>query len=538
MPLIRSMISEPVSLTHDVVLPPTIPDVSLPEFVLGRARMRGDKRALIEPSTGRELTYPELAANVRKVAAGLTDRGVGPGDVLAVCAPNSIEFIVTVYAALSVGAVVTASNPVLTGDEIVRELLGSGARWLVTTVELFEQKLEAAAGAARIVETFVIGLTDPQLSATPFGSVRTNVEGDYQVVGRPAPSDVAFLPLSSGTTGLPKHVMLTHRNLVAGLCELQLAHRVHEDDVVAAVMPQVHIMGFETTAEALLAGATMVILPRYELVTFLGAIEDHGVTRADVVPPILLALANDERVDNYDVSSLRLLSSGAAPLPIDVARACAQRLGCRIVQAYGLTELSGATHTVPDNGPDRPDSVGPPLPGVECRVVEPDTGVDLRRGQAGELLVRSPSATRGYLNDPTATRTTIDDEGWVHTGDIVTVDADGWYRVTDRIKELIKYKGKQVAPAELEGILLAHPAVADVAVVRSPDKAAGEVPKAFVVLKAPASPDELMSWVAERVAPYKQVRRIEFVDDIPRSPAGKILRRVLAERERIARQDP
>ena len=526
------------SLTHDVVLAPTIPDTSLPQFVLGQAHMRGDKQAIVEPSTGRELTYPELAASVSKVAAGLAARGVQAGDVLAMCAPNSIEFIVTLYAAMSIGAIVTTALPVVSREEIVRELQASRARWLVTTVELFEQKLEAAARAARIVETFVIGaMAEPHPNATPFGSVRANVGGDPEPARLPTPSDVAFLPVSSGTTGLPKHVMLTHRNLVAALCQLRLVRHVSEHDVLGAVLPQCHILGFETTAHALLEGATVVMQPRYELDTFLGAIEDHGVTRADVVPPILLELANDERVGNYDVSSLRQLTSAAAPLPIGVARACAERLGCRVTQAFGLTELSGGTHVGPDDGPDRPDSVGPPLPGVECRVVEPDTGVDLGRGQAGELLVRSPSAMPGYLNDPAATRETIDAEGWMHTGDIVTVDAEGWYSVTDRIKEMIKYEGKQVSPAQLEGILLAHPAVADVAVVRSPDRSAGEVPKAFVVRKAPTSPDQLMRWVAARVAPFERVRRVEFVDEIPKSPSGKILRRTLVERERRTRHD-
>ena len=528
-------VSEPGSLAHEAALAPPIPDMSLPQFVLGQAHTRGDKRALIEPTTGRELTYAQLADGVREVAAGLAARGVRAGDVLAICAPNSIDFIVAAYAASSIGAIVTSTPPVSTHDEIVRQFLGSAACWLVTTAELFEKKLETAARAARIVETFVIGtMAEPRPKAIPLHAARVTIDRDPQPSRLPAPSAVAFLPTSSGTTGLPKHVMLTHRNLVANLSQLRLVHRPGEQDVVAMVMPLLHIMGFTLTALALLEGATVVILPQYELDTFLGAINDHGVTRVEVVPPILLDLANDERVARYDVSSLRLLTSAAAPLAADVAHACAARLGCRVKQAYGLTELAGGTHIAPDDGPDRPDSVGPPLPGVECRILELDTGVDVGPGEAGELLLRSASAMRGYLNDQTATDAAIDADGWVHTGDVVTVDADGWYRVTDRIKELIKYEGKQVAPAELEAVLLTHPSVADVAVVRSPDPSAGEVPKAFIVLKASASPDELMDWVAERVSPHKQVRRIKFIGKIPRSPTGKILRRVLIEREHDA----
>jgi acyl-CoA synthetase (AMP-forming)/AMP-acid ligase II len=246
---------------------------------------------------------------------------------------------------------------------------------------------------------------------------------------------------------------------------------------------------------------------------------------------MVLGLATAAAVDDFDLSSLRLLTSAAAPLGADLARTCARRLGCRVKQAYGMTEVSGGTHIAPDSGPDRPDSIGPALPGVECRIVDPGTGAELRPGQPGELLVRAAGTMRGYLGDPAATAATIDPAGWVHTGDIVTAGQDGWFYVADRVKELIKYKGYQVAPAELEAVLLTHPAVADAAVVRKRDALAGEVPKAFIVLKAPASAQELMAWVAERVAGYKRVRQVEFTDSIPRSPAGKILRRLLVEQE-------
>jgi acyl-CoA synthetase (AMP-forming)/AMP-acid ligase II len=275
----------------------------------------------------------------------------------------------------------------------------------------------------------------------------------------------------------------------------------------------------------------VIILPRFGLDLFLRAVQDHGITRAEVVPPMVLGLATAAAVDDFDLSSLRLLTSAAAPLGADLARTCARRLGCRVKQAYGMTEVSGGTHIAPDSGPDRPDSIGPALPGVECRIVDPGTGAELRPGQPGELLVRAAGTMRGYLGDPAATAATIDPAGWVHTGDIVTAGQDGWFYVADRVKELIKYKGYQVAPAELEAVLLTHPAVADAAVVRKHDALAGEVPKAFIVLKAPASAQELMAWVAERVAGYKRVRQVEFTDSIPRSPAGKILRRLLVEQE-------
>ena len=509
---------------------PAIPDLTLPQFVLGAAYRRGSKRALVDAATGQEVSYAGLADAVREVGAGLSARGMRPGDVLALCAPNSIEFAVAWYAAASIGAIVTTVNPQCTGDEIARQLRQAGARWMVTTAGLAEQTLRDVTAEAAIAETFVIG--EHAAGAIPFWSLRAAADAP---AGPASASDVALLPTSSGTTGLPKSVELTHRNLVASLCQTWLVHQVAEDDVVMAALPLFHIYGLQITLNlALLAGATVIILPRFGLEAFLRAVQDHRITRAEVVPPMVLGLATAAAVGDYDLSSLRLLTSAAAPLGADLARACGQRLGCRVKQAYGMTEVSGGTHIAPDAGPDRPDSIGPALPGVECRIVDPGTGAELRPGQPGELLVRTAGAMRGYLGDPGATAATIDAGGWVHTGDIVTADHDGWFYVADRVKELIKYKGYQVAPAELEAVLLTHPAVADAAVVRKHDAQAGEVPKAFVVLNAPASAQELMAWVAERVARYKRVRQVEFTDSIPRSPAGKILRRLLVEQDASA----
>jgi acyl-coenzyme A synthetase/AMP-(fatty) acid ligase len=243
-------------------------------------------------------------------------------------------------------------------------------------------------------------------------------------------------------------------------------------------------------------------------------------------------LAKQPVVDDYDLSSLRVITSAAAPLGRELARSCADRLGCRVKQGYGMTELGGATHLAPDTGRDDPESIGPALPGVQCRVVDCVTGADVGPGELGELLIRTPAAMRGYLNSPAATADTIEPNGWLHTGDLVVQDAEGWFRVVDRRKEVIKYNAYQVAPAELEAVLLSHPAVADAAVIASPDERSGEVPKAFVVLSSPASADELLRFVADRVAPYKKVRIVEFIDEIPKSASGKILRRVLVERDR------
>ena len=511
---------------------PAIPELTLPEFVLDQAERHGPHRALIDLGSGREMTYRELAVAVRELANGLFDRDVRQDDVVALCAPNSIEFVLAWYAASSIGAVVTTLHPASTAAELTHQLRQADARWLVTTAELYEEKLRGAADASGIAESILIGATGvPRQRAIAFDSLHGEGHTDPPPV-RVSPRDIAFLPFSSGTTGLPKGVELTHRNLVANLCQMRSAHHRCEDDVVLAVLPLFHIFGLQVTLNlSLSAGATVVLLPRFELRAFLNAIQTYGVTGAEVVPPIVLALAKSELVDRYYLASLRTVTAGAAPLSADLARACAERIGCRVKQGYGMTELGGGSHIAPDDGPDRSDGIGFALPGVQCRVVDSDTGTDVRANEPGELWIRSEAVMRGYLDDPDATAATLDANGWLRTGDIVTVDEHGWFTVTDRIKELIKYKGFQVAPAELEGILLTHPSVADAAVVRSPDEEAGEVPKAFIVARGPVAPEELMNWMAAQVAPYKRVRRLEFVEQIPKSPSGKILRRLLAGRE-------
>jgi acyl-CoA synthetase (AMP-forming)/AMP-acid ligase II len=468
---------------------------------------------------------------VERAAAGLAGAGVAKGDVLALCTPNCPEFAIAYYAAASLGVVITTLNPLTTGPDMAHQLEHAGARWLVTTAALFEEKGRDAAISAGVRRTFVVGEAD---GATAWSSV---LDGNHPTpVADVGPDDVGVLLYSSGTTGLPKGVVLTHRSLVASLCQTLAAQEVGERDVVIGVLPMFHLYGMQGSLNLPLhAGATVVLMPRFDLETLLRLFQEHRVTRADLVPPILLALAKHPAVDRYDVSSLRVIMSAAAPLGAELARACAKRLGCRVKQGFGMTELGGATHVAPDRGRDDPESIGPALPGVECRVVDVVTGEDVGPGKPGELLVRTPGTMQGYLGNPEATTAMIEPDGWVHTGDIASVDHEGWFRIVDRIKELIKYKGNQVAPAELEAVLLGHPAVAGAAVIASPDEQTGEVPKAFVVLRSPASVDELLRYVAIRVAPYKKVRRLEVIDRIPTSPSGKILRRLLVERDRATR---
>ncbi|HEU4397351.1 MAG TPA: 4-coumarate--CoA ligase family protein [Actinomycetota bacterium] len=508
-----------------------IPDVALHELVLADAGRRADAPALVDGPSGRTLTYGQLAGGVRRVAAGLAARGFGKGDVLAIHSPNVPEYALAFYGVCAAGGVNTTINPLYTVDEIAFQLRDAGARFLLTVPPFLDRAL-AAAAAAGVEEVFVLGEGD---GATPFSSLLAAGDTPPAVELDPA-TDLASLPYSSGTTGLPKGVMLTHRNLVANLAQCRPVLVSREGDKLIAVLPFFHIYGqVVLMAAALWQGATLVSMPRFDLEDFLRILQEQRITQAYLVPPIVLALAKHPMVDKYDLSSLGFIMSGAAPMDASLELAAEGRLACDVMQGWGLTETSPVltTNAGAPLGP-RHGSVGVLLSNTELRVVDPATGAVLGRNQTGELVVRGPQVMKGYLNNPRATADMLDPDGWLHTGDLGHVDDDGYVYVVDRVKELIKFKGLQVAPAELEAVLLAHPAIADAAVVRYPDEEAGEVPKAFVVARSPLQAEEVMAFVAERVAPHKKVRRVEFVDEIPKALSGKILRRVLIERDRAA----
>ncbi|MCM3873669.1 MAG: 4-coumarate--CoA ligase family protein [Pyrinomonadaceae bacterium] len=507
----------------------SIPEVSLTTLVLRRALELGDKPALIEGPTGRIITYSQLAEAITQVAAGLAQRGFKKGDVFGILSPNVPEYAIIFHAVASLGGINTLVNPLYTESEIAHQLKDAGARFLVT-VPAFIEKAQGAAASSSIEELFVFGEAD---GATAFASLFV-ANGQAPAVDINPSEDLVALPYSSGTTGLPKGVMLTHHNLVANLRQMEGLDYFTEDDTLICVLPLFHIYGLVVILNmGLYAGATIVTLPRFELEQFLKCIDDYGVTMAHLVPPIVLALSKSPVVDNYDLSTLGTIFCGAAPLGEDLTRACMERLHCRIRQGYGMTETSPVTHSSPsDPAHVKFGSVGVCAPNTECRIIDLETGESLGSNKEGEICVRGPQVMKGYLNRAEATAQTIDAEGWLHTGDIGYANEDHHFFIVDRAKELIKYKGFQVPPAELEAILLTHEAIADAAVVPYPDDEAGEVPKAFVVLRGEATPEEIIAFVTERVASYKKLRSVEFIDKIPKSASGKILRRMLVERDR------
>jgi acyl-CoA synthetase (AMP-forming)/AMP-acid ligase II len=507
-----------------------IPAVPLTEFVFSRAGLFADKPALVDGLSGRVTTYAQLVGAVRSAAAGLARRGFGKGDVLAIMSPNLPEYVVAFHAVATLGGVVTPINPLYTVDEIEKQLTDACAKYLITIPSLLERAREAAEGLG-LRELFVFGEAE---GATPFASLLEGGDADLPTVEIDPREDLVVLPYSSGTTGVCKGVMLTHRNLVANLAQIRGAGHNWEGDTLVCVLPLFHIYGLVAImSHGLYCGSTVVTLPRFDFEQLLKTMQNYRVTVAHIVPPVVLALAKSPAVEAYDLSSLRMIFSGAAPLGAELARACSERLGCCIVQGYGMTESSPCTHLATP-ARNKPGSVGLCVPSAECRLVSIETGEEMGTNEQGEILVRGPQVMKGYLNRPEATAQTVDADGWLHTGDIGYADEEGYFYIVDRAKELIKYKAFQVAPAELEALLLTHPSIADVAVIPSRDEEAGEVPKAFVVLKDghALAEAEVLSFVASQVAPYKKVRRVEFVEQIPKSPSGKILRRLLVARER------
>jgi acyl-CoA synthetase (AMP-forming)/AMP-acid ligase II len=508
-----------------------IPDLDLTSFVLEHADERADKPALIDGPSGRTYTYGALRKGIRALAAGLAERGFGKGDVFAVYSPNLPEYAIALHGVASAGGKCTTMNPLYTANEVAHQLEDSGARYLITVGPMLEAAREAA-DKAGIEELFVFGDDD---GATPFSELLGDPDSAPDVQIDPD-ADLAVLPYSSGTTGLPKGVMLSHRNLVANMSQNQVAFPIRDSDTLIGVLPFFHIYGMVVIMnQGLRAGATIVTMPRFDLDQFLGLIQEHEATRAYVVPPIALALAKHPAVDNYELGTIDAIMSGAAPLGGELAEAVAERLGCIVIQGYGLTETSPVTHCIRPDGDNKPGSIGPALPNTECRLVDPETGKDAEPGERGELWIRGPQVMKGYLNNDEATRHTVDDEGWLHTGDIGVVDEDAFFEIVDRLKELIKYKGFQVAPAELEALLINHPEVQDVAVIGVPDEECGELPKAYVVAAGDSvDEDALMEWCAEKVSPQKKIRLVEQIEAIPKSPSGKILRRELKDREAAA----
>jgi acyl-CoA synthetase (AMP-forming)/AMP-acid ligase II len=509
-----------------------IPDVSLFDFLFTDFGERTGAPALIDGASGAAITFGELEGMVGKIAAALAERGIGAGDVVALFAPNTPHYAAVFHGILRANAIVTSVNSLYTPGELAHQLTDSGAK-LVFTVSPFLERVTAAVAQVGLPVDSIVVLDGADGHTSLRDLLATSAEPPVQTV---TGADTAVLPYSSGTTGRAKGVVLSHRNLVANLQQIASMGDVDADTKILAVLPFFHIYGMTVMMnQGLHRRATVVTMPRFDLQEFLRIISEYRVGRVYIAPPVAVALAKHPIVDQYDLSCIDVIFSGAAPLDAELGQAVAKRLSCTVLQGYGMTELSPVSHCMPDDRPDLDlNSCGFAIPNVVSKLVDPETGQEVGPGERGELWVKGPNVMSGYLNNPEATAITLDDEGYLHTGDVATVTEEGVFTIVDRVKELIKYKGYQVPPAELEALLLTHDKIADAAVIGVRDSEGEEVPKAFVVRQETGTDltaGDVMTFVAERIAPHKKVRVVEFIDQIPKSASGKILRKDLRARE-------
>ncbi|KAH7833953.1 hypothetical protein Vadar_011347 [Vaccinium darrowii] len=518
--------------------PVRVPEnVTLPEFVLQGFELYADKVAFVESESGKEYTHGEVVSDTKRFAKALRSLGLRNGRVVVVLLPNVAEYAIVALGIMAAGGVFSGANPTGHASEIKNQVEAADAKLIVTNgpnyekvkglgvpiIILGEQRVESAIYWAELLE------------AADRAGTGTNNEPIAQ-------TDLCALPFSSGTTGTSKGVMLTHRNLISNLCStlFDVGPELIGKVTTLGLMPFFHIYGITGICCATLKNkGKVVVMGRYKIDTYLNALIDHEVTFAPIVPAIISDMVKNPAVDDFDLGKLKLYAvmTAAAPLAPEVLSAFERKFpGVGVQEAYGMTEHSCITLTHggdPEKGRriSKKNSVGFVLPNLEVKFIDPNTGRSLPKNTRGEICVRSQCVMLGYYKNNEETAQTIDENGWLHTGDIGYIDDDGDVFIVDRIKELIKYKGFQVAPAHLENIILTHPSVADVAVIPFPDEEAGEIPAACVVMNAnaKASEEEIMNYVGKNVANYERVRVVQFVDAIPRSASGKILRRLLKE---------
>jgi len=533
------------------------PEVPLYEFLRISAQKYPDKTALIYFDG--KMTYKELDVLTDRFAAALADLGVKKGDRVALFLPNTPLFVISYYGALKAGAVVTAMSPLYKEREVEHQLNDSEAETIVL-LDLLYPIVEKVWERTKLRNVIVGSLRDYMPSFKAFlGSLlgkipsrhverRANVYFFRELVARYGANppkieinpkeDLAALQYTGGTTGISKGAMLTHMNLVSNavMCKEWLQPREGEE-VVLTVLPLFHIYGMTTSMNApILFAGTMVLLPRFDPVAVLQAIHKYRVTVFCGAPTMYAMLLAHSDLKKYDLTSVRFCISGAAPLPPDVQKKFMEVTGGVLVEGYGLTESSPVTHANPLDRTMKTvkiGSIGIPWPDTDAKIVDIETGEkELPPGEVGELIVRGPQVMKGYWKMPEETSAVLRD-GWLYTGDVGKMDEDGYFYITDRKKDLIKYKGYSVYPRELEDVLYEHPAVKLCGVIGKPDPVAGEIPKAFVVLREgmAATEEELMKFVNEKVAPYKAIRELEIRKELPLSAVGKVLRRVLREEE-------
>ncbi|KAF5456304.1 hypothetical protein F2P56_025802 [Juglans regia] len=534
---------EPHQDHQEFIFRSKLPDIYIPKhlplhtYCFENLSQFKDRPCIINGANGVTYTYAEVELTSRKVASGLDKQGIKQGDVIMLLLQNCPEFMFAFLGASYIGAVITTANPFYMPAEIAKQALASNSKLLITQAAYVDKVKDYA----KENDVKIVCIDSAPEGLLHFSELTQADEKDIPAV-KINPDDVLALPYSSGTTGLPKGVMLTHKGLVTSVAQQVDGENpnlyFHSEDVILCVLPLFHIYSLNSVFLCgLRVGAAILLMQKFEIVKLLELVQKYKITVAPFVPPIVLAIAKSPDVHNYDVSSIRTVMSGAAPMGKELEDAVRIKLpNAKLGQGYGMTEagpvLAMCLAFAKEPFEIKSGACGTVVRNAEMKIVDPETGASLPRNQAGEICIRGSQIMKGYLNDPEATERTIDKDGWLYTGDIGYIDGDDELFIVDRLKELIKYKGFQVAPAELEAMLIAHPNISDAAVVPMKDEAAGELPVAFVVKSngSKISEDDIKQYISRQVVFYKRINRVFFTDAIPKAPSGKILRKDLRAR--------
>lgn len=514
--------------THTTADPTKTPLNGLGQLLPRLAATRPDHIALITDE--RSMTYAELDRESSRVARALQARGISPGDRVAIFSQNRWEWIVSYHGALKLGAVINPLNVMLTGEEVAYTLTDARASALLASGDRLDAVGRALAGLASL--RLVVSFDETTYAAEPFTDLLA-LEDDatfepYQV----APESLACIAYTSGTTGRAKGAMQSHRSLVLNCAYTATMHARTKADVVVTALPAPHVYGNVAINSTFLVGGTVVLMRRFDPAGALQRISQHKATLLEGVPAMYAMLLAEPTLAAADLSSLTRSTVGGQTVAESVIDAWEQRSGAPLIELWGMTELSGLGTTHAFHAPNVHGSIGVALPGLEAKVCDPQNAHTERApGEPGELMVRGPIVTMGYFNNPQATAETIESDGWLHTGDIATRDSTGHFFVVDRLKDMILTAGYNVYPAEIERVMIGHPAVTLVAVGREPDEVKGEVAHAYVVLAAGHEPDteSLLAYCRERLSAYKVPRTIHYVDVLPTTSSGKLMRRKLRE---------
>jgi long-chain acyl-CoA synthetase len=499
---------------------------SIGSIPVGAAQKYGDWTALVCPD--RSLSFAQLDALTNRCANALVGLGVKPGDRVTLYSGNCWEWVVSYYGALKTGAVINPINVMLTPGEVEFVANDCGATIVIASHEkaLSIQGVKEQSDVRELIAFGDEALPEGTLS---FNELLTDSQDDFEIVEIDTDS-LSTIGYTSGTTGHPKGACLSHRNILLNVAMTALMHQRSDRDTVVTALPCPHVYGNVVMSGAIQNGMTLVLHPAFEEATILQSIQDHKATLFEGVPTMYMFMLNHPELDSYDLSSLRCCTVGGQTMPKPKMEEVEERFGCPLIELWGMTELGGLGTTFASNGPIKHGSIGVALPYIEARIADTENAdVTLPAGEVGELMIKGGIVMQGYYGNEQATRDTIESNGWLHTGDVASMDEDGCVFIVDRKKDMILTAGFNVYPAEIERVVAGHPDVALVAVGSIPDEDKGELAKAYIVPKTGTDPDsdDIIRYCREHLAAYKVPRAVQFVDDLPKTSTGKVMRREL-----------